>query len=463
MRIRVCFVLIALLWGCVQNGVAAGVRRVNAPYFETTVLYPEAAVFWFGQISDQQNYTDVRVGYSSQELWVNVAIVDRYLWQDGAATRTPDSLELWDAATITLDTAASPGALPATSSYRFTGELRWYGSQSDYQACYRGNGSGWSLAALPFTAETGWRGNAPNDSSEDRGWTVTFHIPFSSLGLSGRPTSGTVWHLGVLVHDRDAQGTPAVSNKFWPEAFKKDQPNTWGELGFGLRPGQSATIPASAQTYTLRNKLNGVVVKDAMVGGSSVCGNGLDFFTQWGSANYTHSTLLVTQNQGDIADWPCFSKIFISFPLDSLPAGKVVVSAALTIYQFGNSDPSQAQSSLVQVLTVGEDWNEDTITWNNAPLAQENVGQSWVDPLTTMPPWPGAARTWDVTWAAAQAYAGKLAALRLALYEADWEYHSGKYYSSSDSEDWNATGRPVLVIKLADTTLSPPKNLRIVP
>jgi len=462
--VSICRLVIVLLLFVVSHGVAAHGRRVNAPFFESAVRFPETAVFWFGQVSSLQNYTDVRVGYTGQELWIHLAIIDKWLWQDDSPSRTPDSLELWDAATITVDTGLAPGTQPGASSYRFTGELNWYRPQSDYQASYRGTGTGWQAAAVPFTTETGWRGNAPNDNVEDRGWAITFHIPFSSLGMSGPPPSGTDWRLGVLVHDRDFQDRTAVSDTFWPETFKRDQPGTWGELAFGLRPAQTGSMPLSAQTYTIRHKLNGVAVMDAMVGGGSVCGGGMDYFSEWGNANYAHSTHLVTQNQGDVADWPCFSKIYIDFPMGSLPAGKALVSATLTLFQFGNSDPTRAQPSLVQVLTLEDDWTENSITWNNAPLAQENVSQAWVESLTISIPWPGAARSWDVTWAASQAYTAGQPALRLALYEADAEYHSGKYFTSSDTEDWNETGRPMLVVKLADPgTVRPsaPTNLRI--
>jgi hypothetical protein len=462
---RLGWLAFSILVFLISPAISTAARRVNAPYFGSAVRYPEAAVFWFGQVTDLQNYTDVRVGYTSQEIWINLAVFDRWLWEDDSPTRTPDSLQLWDAATLTLDTNSSPGAKPGTSSYRFIGALSWWRPRSDYQAAYRGTGTAWTAAAIPFTTETGWRGDAPNNTVEDRGWTITFTIPFSSLGLSGPPPSGTVWRLGVLSHDKDSQNQVAVSDKFWPEAFNRDQPSSWGELAFGLRSIQTQPQPPSAQTYTIRHKLNGITVADAMVGGSSVCGEGMDFFTQWGNANYAGSTHLVTQNQGDVADWPCFSKIYINFPLDALPPGKTVVSATMTVYQFGNSDPANAQTSLVQVLTVGNDWNESTITWNNAPLAQENVSQAWVDPLASTPPWPGAARSWDMTWAMLQAYTAGQAKLRLALYEADSAYHSGKYFTSSDTGDWNEMGRPTLVVILADSDdapPSPPTNLRIV-
>jgi hypothetical protein len=143
-----------------------------------------------------------------------------------------------------------------------------------------------------------------------------------------------------------------------------------------------------------------------------------------------------------------------------------VISATLTVYQFGGSDPSLAQPSLVQVLTVADPWDETTITWNNAPLAVENVGQSWVDPIPPPGlPWPGAARNWNLTWAVSQAYAAGQSVLRLALYEADEAYHSGKYFTSSDTGDWNEVGRPTLKVTLSDTGAVPPlspTNLRII-
>jgi len=46
------------------------------------------------------------------------------------------------------------------------------------------------------------------------------------------------------------------------------------------------------------------------------------------------------------------TKYYVTFPLTALPPGKVVVSATLTLHQFGNSQPDAAKPSLVQVLTV---------------------------------------------------------------------------------------------------------------
>ena len=147
-----------------------------------------------------------------------------------------------------------------------------------------------------------------------------------------------------------------------------------------------------------------------------------------------------------MADWPCFARYYVTFPLGSIPPGSVIISATLTLYQFGNAGGAgEAQPSWIQVLIASADWREETITWNNAPLAYENIGGSWVNPITDWPGWPGVPRTWDVSYAVARAYA-RGEPLRLVLYSADSAYHSGKYFVSSDTGDWNAEGRPRLEV-----------------
>lgn len=54
-------------------------RRVHAPYFSGSVLYPQTAIFWFGRITPTENYTDVRIGYNDTHLYVNFAVADRRL------------------------------------------------------------------------------------------------------------------------------------------------------------------------------------------------------------------------------------------------------------------------------------------------------------------------------------------------------------------------------------------------
>ncbi|HEY7287464.1 MAG TPA: DNRLRE domain-containing protein [Vicinamibacterales bacterium] len=437
--------------------------RVNAPYFPATVPYAETGVSWFGQVDPLKNYTDIRVAYTDTEVWVTLSVVDQWLFEDDAATRTPASLEQWDAATLLIDTSGSATSTSATC-FRFVGELNWWRPRTDYQAMYAGNGSGWTLGtSSAFTTEAGWRGDAPNNTGADKGWTITFHIPYAAVGKSGAPSAGTTWRMGVIVHDKDSAAGAATTTS-WPDTLVRDQPTTWGQFGFGLRTFNSNSQASGQQTYTIRHNLAGAVVSDAMVGGGSTCGTS-DYFNVWGSLNYAASTTLVAQNESDISDFPCFSKIYIDFPLTSLPPGKAVVSATLTVYQFGGSDPTQAQRSLIQVMTVGSPWSESTITWNNAPAPVENVSQSWADVIPSALPWPGAARNWDVSWALAGAYTTSSPSLRLALYEADSAYHSGKYFTSSDTGEWNAVGRPTLQVVLGSPSVPPtaPTNVRIVP
>jgi len=155
------------------------------------------------------------------------------------------------------------------------------------------------------------------------------------------------------------------------------------------------------------------------------------------------------QNEQDIADWPCFAKYYVTFPLGSIPAGKSIVSAQLTMYQFGSAGASGnnygVNPSLIQLSTVGQDFNPGTVTWNTAPYVRENVSQTWVNPVTGSAPYPGAASTWDLGAAVAEAYAAGQP-LRLAVYEADAAYNSGKYFWTSEMTDANATGRPTLAV-----------------
>jgi hypothetical protein len=64
------------------SDLTATTPRVNVPYFEGDIRYPETAVFWFGRVSPSDNYADVRVGYNDDFLYINLAVFDRLLWYD---------------------------------------------------------------------------------------------------------------------------------------------------------------------------------------------------------------------------------------------------------------------------------------------------------------------------------------------------------------------------------------------
>jgi hypothetical protein len=367
------------------------------------------------------------------------------LWFD--TSPTPGDLTSWDAASLYLNLNGNTGETPDTSNFQFVGQLNWSGSRMGYQAAYQGDGVGWAAAPIPFTTVSRYWGDAPNSEEDDRGWALTYRIPFTSLGLDGPPPDGTIWGLAVALYDRDDAAGTSIPVKAWPPAMSPEKPETWGQLAFGL-PAHPPSAVTPSGTTTIRNKLDGATVVDGMAGGSSVCGTGLDFWTEWGEENYAGASQVNIQNQFDVADWPCFSKYYISFPLDAIPPSAEVISATLTLFQFGNAgggNYGDPYVSLIQVFTIADDWEETTLNWNNAPLASENVSRAWVEPITGPNDLTGVPRTWDVSEAVAEAHTGSTP-LRLALYSTDGDYNSGKYFYSSDMGDWNAEGRPTLKV-----------------
>jgi hypothetical protein len=263
-----------------------------------------------------------------------------------------------------------------------------------------------------------------------------------------------LWGLSLVVHDRDDAAGTAIPDQMWPAQADALRPLTWGQLRFGI-PGYVAPAVTPRGTVEIRHGLDGQVVADADIGGSAEnqCRGEEDhIWSQWGTANWGHAGQINIQNQSDVGDWPCFGKFYMKFPLDSVPKGKQIISATLTLHQFGQAgEPGKALPSLIQASITSTDWNETQLSWNNAPQAIENVSSLWVKPIgeNEWPGWPGVPRTWDVSAAVAQAYqAGK--PISIALYESDEAYHSGKYFVSSQAGDWNAVGRPTLRVTFGD-------------
>lgn len=437
----------------------ATTRRVNAPFFNVADItgqkFSEMAIFWFGRVGPTENYTDVRVAYNTTELVVYAAIFDRRLWYD--TTPSASDLTQWDSVSVYLNLTGNAGGAPTTSAYRFVAQLTNGGTlPAGSKASYRGNGSAWGAQAITFTASSGWRGDVINDNTNDRGWAMTFRIPFSSLGVSAPAQGAAPWGLAVVVHDRDEAGGTPIADQAWPaNTLDLNGPSTWGQLRWGL-PAYTPPPSTPGGAVTIRHKLNGAVVPDADVGGAlaNQCpGDENYIWNSWGNANYGANTGLNIQNQDDIADWPCFAKLYITFPLTGVPADKVIRSATLTLHQTGGSGPSSngdpPTDQYIQVLSVNQDWSEGSITWNNAPLAVENFSGSWVGTVVGCGgsiAWPCVPRTWNVTALVAQAYASQTPA-RLILYSANTGYGTGKHFTSSNAEDWNAVGRPTLTVE----------------
>ena len=423
--------------------------KVNVPFLNGDVQplqTNQTAIFWFGRVYETENYTDVRVGYTNEYLYVRLAIFDRQLWFD--TTPSINDITSWDSAALYLNLDGNVGNSLTSNAYSFVGQLDW--NEPNNEVAYQGSAGGWQQVSIPFTSGATWAsdGNGINDDSKpDRGWTLTYAIPYTSLELTGAPAQGTFWGMAIVLHDRDdMNGTIQIPVKTWPPTISDTTPSSWAKLSFGLPSFNVPDIQPNGTT-TIRHGLNGAVVKDGMVGGNFNCGAGLYSFGEWGETNYSGAHQINIQNQYNLADWPCFSKYYITFPLNDVPAGVQITSATLTMMHFSNAGGSNNPvNSLLQVSTIAGDWDEATLTWNNAPLAVENINRIWVESIYNSPPVP---RVWDVSQAVAEALsAGK--PLRLVIYSADSDQHSGKYFISSDAGEPSADNRPTLTVNWAN-------------
>lgn len=423
---------------------------IHIPFFTTAVPFNQTAIFWFGDVSPTDNYIDVRIGYNASELYIDLRIVDQYLWYDANA-KAPN-LAIGDNATVYLNT--SPGGSIDQHTYKFQAGATGNVPRNNYQVAFMDNGATWSTANIPFTATFGWRGTGFN-GKVDRGWSMTYQLPFSSLGTSGPPPQGAIWNLAVRVHNRDDAANTPIADKWWPAVGSDTDPSSWGDVSFGM-PAYQPPTTGNNTSMLIRNGVNNQVVTDGMVGGSLGCGSNVaDVWSQLENVSYAGAAHVNIQNESDISDWNCFSKFYITFPLSSLPRGEGIAKATITLYEYGNSGPQgQPNPSYIQVATVGEDWNPATLSWNNAPQVQENITSMLVNTKSQpVVPLPGLAVTWDVSRAVAEAYAAGQP-LRLVFYSTDNQYNTGKYFYSSSMASWNANGRPALQVTLGNIIAS---------
>lgn len=425
---------------------------IHIPYFGGDRTYDdhysEMAVVWFGRVSPLENYTHLRMGYNAQQLSFEVNTYDRDLWYDEHSP-SPAEISQWDGVSIYLMMPANPKA----RLLRFDAQLSTIDdNRAAYQAAYEYTNSGWTKLNIAFTTIAAHLGEGINGPLADKGWIINYEIPFASLGLSGRPADQSEWKMGARIYDQNSgPGGPTIQ-QVWPGGFNENSGGSYANVTFGYKPLQRTTRPAAGSVAIKQG--GSVNVPDGSVGGYSTCGGGYDYWSEWGNVVYNsgyESQVTVIQNQRDVSDFPCFSRYYITFPLQAVPRDKVVVSAKLTLYQFGNSDPSGAIESYIHVFRIKDDWRPETLTWNNSPAAYENYPGIWVDPLPGYPGEPGIARTWDVTQALTDTLqSGDPSALRLALQSADWAMHSGKYFWASEIASQAMHAEPVLVVQWAN-------------
>lgn len=433
-----------------------GGHRVNAPYIgiDSDYGYDQTAIFWFGRVTLVGNYADVRAFYDSEGVKIHLLVYDRYPWYD--TSPAPGDFAAWDAISLYVSPRGHVGPTPGSSDYRFDAMFFPGTDESpvppEYRVSFRGNGTGWAQTSAVFSTKSTYRGDGGPNGGRCQGWTLTYKVPYSSLGEQGPPSEGTVWGMAMVLHDRDDAIGNHIADQTWPPDVRPEQPASWGQFAFGIPTYARPTVTPRG-TVTIRHELNNAVVLDAAVGGTFVedperypneylCpGTHDEVWAQWGEMNFAGRTRVVIQNQGDVSEFSCFAKYYVTFPIAEIPAGKAIIKAELTLQQFGNSDPSGAKSSFIQVMTADRSWDEETLTWNNAPLSAGNVGGAWVDPIDS--PWTPVNRVWDVSLPVAQAYAAGQP-VRLILYDSDWDMHSGKYFESSQSTAGDGEGRPTL-------------------
>jgi hypothetical protein len=429
-------------------------RRANIPYYEDTVDWAQSAILWFG-INELdlpgKNYVDVRLVYTAQALEIRFTIIDYYLWYN-TNPQSSDDLSQYDAAAVYLDVNHDRASQPQSDDYYLLSGARHFPNDNapQYHRDARGTGAGWDTswtgAWLDFSAMQ-WSNNGPNDNGGniDYGWFTYYTIPWSVLGLSGPPSEGTVWGLGLRLYDRD-DNPPAggVPPQHWPESFQTANPATWGEIHFGDANYTPETSIPTGSTEIRAASSTDNTVEDAWMGGGGTCAGG---HSGGSEINHGDNGALFTGSESSPTHFPCFNKSFLRFQIDKVPSNMEIISATLTLHLWGNADQSIAPPfSYVHLFTISDDWDEMTIHWNNAPLAQENISAISVYPYSQPDVvWPGDPYTWDASQAVAEAYA-EGNPVNLALYASDVGRDTSKYFVSSETGDWNIAGRPMLKV-----------------
>jgi hypothetical protein len=436
-------------------------RRVNIPQLEAyqgDEAWERSAIFWFGKNEQgvpSRNYVDVRAYYRQEALEIRTTIVDYYLWYVPEAEPN-DDLTQFDAIALYVDTNHDAATSPQLDDYLFLQGPRQWEDSTNYRRQARGTGSGWDTnwnSSWTNWAAMSWSDGGPNNngSNIDYGWTGGFLIPWEALGLSGPPTEGTVWGLGVQLFDRD-DPTPSglLTPEIWPENFNQTNPSTWAELHFGDADYQPENVPMTGSTTIRATSETDNRVEDAWMGGGGLCGGGHNGGSE---VNHGDAPDLFVGTETAETHFPCYNKSYLRFSLDDVPENKTILSATMTLHLWGNADQNLAQPSWVHLFSVKDNWNEMTIHWNNAPLAFENVDAVWMNPYSQPGniQWPGDPYTWDATQAVAEAYEVDQP-VSFAIYGSDTEQHSSKYLTSSETGDWNVAGRPRLIVTWGDDT-----------
>lgn len=374
-------------------------RGLNVPFvtdkFQEDSQY-KSALTWFGDVHEEPSlnirnnsvitrayYYDKGAGANGDDefdrgMFLFSHVIDRRLFYDTSAPY--DDPQLWDSVSYYFYKTNSPGSTINSNAYKIT--LGFNGNQSlpssNYVKAWQDSNSDglWEPKTIDAYCPDGfcnvrvvssYEGDGINADLDNRGWRSQIDLPFNFFAddIMYKPDVGDIWYWAVEVNDKDS-AAGGVSQEKWPTTANLSNPSTWAQFRFAdgnLTEDDDVYIPDTAGTsgnVTIINNVNGAVTEDIAVGGGSLCGalnqgeNNDDFRYSsgafsgngWGYRIYDDETLpsqyefLNIQNQNNIADWPCFSRPYFKYPLTQVPAGKVIESATLKLYQFGNAGPS---------------------------------------------------------------------------------------------------------------------------
>jgi hypothetical protein len=244
---------------------------------------------------------------------------------------------------------------------------------------------------------------------ECRGWAGSIVIPWADLG--GKPAQGDEWTL-----------TARHMGAEWAGVMQ------WGE-----RAEYAGTLPDGAVVLSLP------LSADATLGGSTDCGANAwpAYFPTWGDANLEatkYGAWWTVQNQWDTADWPCYSRYIARWQLPTLPDGATVTGAWLDSYKFGHSGYAgeSTGTNVMQAWQTSPTWQENAVTWNNAPLALEATSRTPVGECKVAECAVGDWHSFDVSEIVRRGYADGQAEASALMYSAAGQYHSGRYFYSRE-------------------------------
>lgn len=103
---------------------------------------------------------------------------------------------------------------------------------------------------------------------------------------------------------------------------------------------------------------------------------GKDAMISWHETNSAVATSNYSSGPNiDLYDWTVGgdevrSRVVVTFPFDSIPAGAEIVSAKLNLYGASSSNAipqGNSGDNKIIVQRITSEWNESTVTWSNQP------------------------------------------------------------------------------------------------